>query len=119
MSIAPIYSTFLQNKIPHIYLHYSYHQHIHPLTFFLHYALTPSSTTTNHQYHLESHQSTASYRLPINDLRLALNSTPPSKYIPIAVLAKSKQGLFYPLAVKRKLEFTLFSQRLNEYPNHC
>ena len=107
MSIALIYSTFLQNKIPHIYLHYSYHHHIHPLTFFLHYALTPSSTTTttNHQYHLESHQSTASYRLPINGLHLALNSTPPSKYIPTAVLAKLKQGLFYPLAVKRKSEF--------------
>ena len=80
---------------------------LHPHIFSLHhYALTPSTTTTtttaNHQYHLESHQSMASYHLPTNDLHLALNSTPPSKYIPTTVSAKSKQGLFYPLAVERK-----------------
>ena len=94
--------------------------HIHPLAYFLHYALTHSiSTTTIHQYRLDSHQSMASFHLLINGLHLALNSTPPSKYIPTAVSAISKQGLFYPLAVKRKSEFILFSRRLNEYPNHC
>ena len=125
------YSIFLQNNFPHNCLHYSYHHiiHLHLLTFSPHYALTPSTsttrtntittTTTNHQHHLEFHQSTASYHLPINGLRLALNSIPPSKYIPTATSVKSKLRLFYPLAVKRKSEFILFSQRLNEYPDHC